>query len=799
MQGFSSFADFMGSVAGVDPYPYQERLACEGLPVLLQVPTGAGKTEAAVLPWWYRRRHSDQGVRAETPRRLVVVQPQRSLVTQTVARIRAWNGKLAVSDRVPVHVLMGGEAADDRDWKMRPEADATIFVGTQDMVLSRLLNRGFGERRPLWPVSFGLLNSDCQFVFDEVQLMGPGLATSLQLQGFREAWGTAAPTHSMWMSATMDQSRLLVPDFDPGPAVAGLRDSDRAHPALSARLSAVKRVERGVTDADNKTYAREVAGLVRSRHRAGTRTIVMLNTVDRAQSVFDEIVKFHPGAVLTHSRYRPGDRDSALAHALADPGEEGSIVVSTQVLEAGVDITCRLLVTEVAPWSSMVQRSGRCNRGGEDLDAEIVWCIPPGKATRPYTAEDLSASAETLESLQGQVVTAEQMQTMPVAESRPLWSVIRRRDFLDLFDTAPDLAGEDIDISRWIREPDVASAAVAWRHISDKEPADPQWMPRAEELCPVPVSELRKTLEATGTTGVVFDEIAGAWRAATRFDARPGAVVVLDPSAGRYTPRRGWDVKKSKARVEPVAVSDSRERASGFADDERSVYCGRWVSLAEHLDDVERETAVLWDAMSSTVTLPAPMRQATIRAGAYHDLGKSFRLFQEAVEKLGPPPVPDTLWAKSDSTQRLRYARPFRHELVTALMLTHADCRLLDDVDEPDLVMYLAAAHHGKARVTVRARASDAPGNIMGVASGDETPALVLANKARIPAMRHDLTLFSLGDGHHGESWWTRVLRLRDREDVGPLRLGFMEAIVRIADWRVSASYETLTAATETS
>ena len=46
------------------------------------------------------------------------------------------------------------------------------------------------------------------------------------------------------------------------------------------------------------------------------------------------------------------------------------IVVATQVIEAGVDIDSSVLITEAAPWPSICQRSGRCNRyalvGGED-------------------------------------------------------------------------------------------------------------------------------------------------------------------------------------------------------------------------------------------------------------------------------------------------------------------------------------------------------------------------------------------------------------------------------------------------
>jgi len=57
--------------------------------------------------------------------------------------------------RVGVHLLMGG--ADAGDWHLHPER-AAILIGTQDMLLSRALNRGYGSARARWPMDFGLLN-----------------------------------------------------------------------------------------------------------------------------------------------------------------------------------------------------------------------------------------------------------------------------------------------------------------------------------------------------------------------------------------------------------------------------------------------------------------------------------------------------------------------------------------------------------------------------------------------------------------------------------------------------------------
>jgi CRISPR-associated endonuclease/helicase Cas3 len=64
------------------PYHYQARVALEGaMPGLLHVPTGLGKTAAAILAWlWRRRMHADSAIRNQTPWRLVYCHPMRVLV-----------------------------------------------------------------------------------------------------------------------------------------------------------------------------------------------------------------------------------------------------------------------------------------------------------------------------------------------------------------------------------------------------------------------------------------------------------------------------------------------------------------------------------------------------------------------------------------------------------------------------------------------------------------------------------------------------------------------------------------------
>jgi CRISPR-associated endonuclease/helicase Cas3 len=190
-----------------EPFPYQIKLGQERIRNrALVLPTGSGKTAAAALSWIYQLETNRQS----TPTRLVYCLPMRTLVEQTRRCMEAWLRALGLESDILLCTLMGGEIDDE--WEFAPGRPA-ILIGTQDMLLSRALNRGYAMSRFRWPVDFALLNNDSFWVIDEVQLFGSGLATSTQLQAFRELWGTSGPVATWWMSATLDKSWLSTVDF----------------------------------------------------------------------------------------------------------------------------------------------------------------------------------------------------------------------------------------------------------------------------------------------------------------------------------------------------------------------------------------------------------------------------------------------------------------------------------------------------------------------------------------------------------------------------------------------------------
>ncbi|CAN5325261.1 CRISPR-associated helicase/endonuclease Cas3 [soil metagenome] len=793
------FEGLVERASGHAPYPYQRRIAEDGLPELLRVPTGAGKTLAATLPWLYRRRfHPDPNVRASTPHWLVFVLPMRVLVEQTRDAVARWLEAAGLAKSVGLHIVMGGEGRLGSEWRRSPERDA-IFVGTLDMFISRALNRGYGASRFAWPIDFGLFNSGCQWVFDEVQLMGPALPTSRQLEGLRQKLGTASPCRSMWMSATVEDRWLSTVDLPETGSVLELSDADRTG-GLRRRLDATKTIRRLILG-DARTYARELAKHLISAHRPGTRTIAVLNTVERAREVWTELKKAEradgPALALLHSRFRPLDRAAREREALAeiDPSGPGRIVASTQVIEAGVDITAATLFTEAAPWPSIVQRAGRCNREGETLDASLRWSSPP--RPDPYEAVDVQAAESELLSLEGSTVTAPGLGGRQVPVAEVVHPVLRRRDLVGLFDTTPDLAGNDLDVGRFIRANDDLDVQVAWRNVGAQGPTENEDPPTRDELCPVPVGQVRSAVKG-GRAMWRFDHLERKWIACRAADIHPGQLLVARAADGGYSPAAGWD-PKSRLPVTPV-VAEEEDRLDSpieaMDDDPLTTLPQRWVPLLEHLRDVEAEVRALVDPLHPIGLTPAMIEGAAV-AGRLHDLGKVHPEFQKSLVKLAEPEELVGVqsggpWAKSASNKRLRHERRYlRHELASALAILATE-GLLAPIEELSLVAYLVAAHHGKVRLAIRsmpgeAEAGDGQRVALGIHNGDTLPAVEIPG-GRIPNVTLDLSIMDIGDAENGgSSWVKRTVDLRDRPDLGPFRLAFLEALVRLADWRVSA------------
>jgi CRISPR-associated endonuclease/helicase Cas3 len=804
-----AFDQFFYTATGYMPHGYQARIAHGGLPAVVQAPTGTGKT-GVILAWLWRRLYDPD--RDGVPRRLVYALPQRSLVEQVAGEAARWLMNLGLADEIALHVVMGGAGKSQRQWRLDMHRPA-IVVGTVDSLTSKALNRGYGIGRAMYPIDFALVTNGAQWVIDEIQLCPESATTLRQLAAFARALGTAEPFGLTCMSATVPEGLLETVDNPVVGDVLGILPEERTG-ELAFRLDAARTIRR--LSAEPSDYA-AIAAAARERHRPGTLTLVVLNTVEAARAVFKELRGGPFSCAVLHSRFRAIERQRLMNDITDQPADR--IVVATQVVEAGIDLNASVLITEAAPWPSLVQRAGRCNRTGRISGAEFWW-IPPTKPN-PYLQADIDAASAELAQLQGAAVTGEDLLARDVPVTETQVAVLRRSDLIGLFDTAPDLSGADIDIAPYVRDADDLDVQLAWATwtadpgdegaaaVRKAPPADAK-APSAEYRCRVPLRELSTFMKRDGVTVWRLDQVLGNWaRVTSQAPARPGEVLLVNAADGGYDPETGFTPTAPGPVPGCPELTRAAEPATGTEDsykaDPASVAQREWISLDRHSQETRDQALAFLSAAQPGVS--DGTAQSAVTAAYLHDVGKAHRIWQDALCRLAPPerkPEIDAQrpWAKSGADGRLVFdgGGVFRHELASLLLLDGPMERLIADAPDPDLVRYLVLAHHGKLRVQVRdpgdlAVVARMNGGVREPSPGLGTPdrpvllGLVEGSLTAIPPLfgqpatelTVDLDQFSLG----GERSWTRTaLALLDQ--YGPFVLAYLEAIVRIADWRAS-------------
>ncbi len=727
-EDFSAF--FARSSGHCAPRPWQCELAASAScgSRLIRIPTGFGKTLGVLLVWaWHRVRHQND----DWPRRLVWCLPTRVLVEQIESEVRSvlerlallWDGRGPHDGKVGVHSVMGG--ADAGRWHLHPEATA-VLIGTQDMLLSRAVNRGYASPRARWPMEFGLLNQDALWVMDEIQLLDVGLATSGQLQAFRNederAGRMLRPCFTWWMSATLQRSWLekspdtaeMSCDLDPHRIERDDRRGelwdDVAKPAEVVNFDNLKALAK---DASKRH-------LERGCGQEGP-TLIVLNTVKGAIETWvtlkaDKALADAGTEIrLVHSRFRPNERVgwSEFLRPAACAPRTNRIIVATQVVEAGVDVSASLLVTELAPWTSLVQRFGRCARWSGSGQVVVADFHHDGdKKAAPYSKDELDVARDACKALADvapkylERFEEEHEDLLPRLYPYAPKHLLLRHELDDLFDTSPDLSGADIDISRFIRAGDERDLQVFWAEVGDEGPS-PDVKPKRGELCSVPFlsacdwlckpksEQLKPKVRAW-----VWDWLNREWRQAARRDLHPGRTVLVKCGVGGYREDRGWD-PSAKEPVVPVAPDAAasyecrscwtrdgdgwrpgtrrtraiqpEDYADDAEDDESLSATAGWQTIATHGQQVGEEA----ERIASKV---APEQARLLHlAGRWHDLGKAHLAFQSSIRADGRPnrhdiaKAPDIAWPCSSRNMYWidpdDQRRGFRHELASVLGL----------------------------------------------------------------------------------------------------------------------------------
>ncbi|RLE58384.1 MAG: CRISPR-associated helicase Cas3' [Thermoprotei archaeon] len=110
--------------------------------------------------------------------------------------------------------------------------------------------------------------------------------------------------------------------------------------------------------------------------------LIILNKVAEAVAIYSELKRRIDSVVLIHGKLPERYKKTAINRLLK---EKPRIVVSTQVVEAGVDISYDVLISAPCPADRLVQRSGRVARRDSDIYGEVVVSLKLSRG--PYDEE----------------------------------------------------------------------------------------------------------------------------------------------------------------------------------------------------------------------------------------------------------------------------------------------------------------------------------------------------------------------------------------------------------------------------
>jgi CRISPR-associated helicase Cas3/CRISPR-associated endonuclease Cas3-HD len=177
------------------------------------------------------------------------------------------------------------------------------------------------------------------------------------------------------------------------------------------------------------------------------KSLFMLNTKRKALSMFEHLERYDPTYITTGIRKK--DR-SKLVQDIRGIGD--CTVVSTQVLEAGVDVSFTKVCRELAPLDNIVQVMGRLNREGETGNP-VLTVFKIDESPKPYSmlevAESLKIirevadSGELYDRLPGYYASVSEKNLLLKHEADTVDEMMRRMDFRAIWEFVSKNAFEE--------------------------------------------------------------------------------------------------------------------------------------------------------------------------------------------------------------------------------------------------------------------------------------------------------------------------------------------------------------------
>lgn len=341
---------YKDTIQGVNSIPKEERIHS------ITLPTGLGKTLLSAS--WALKLRDRIGKEEGFIPKIIVSLPFLSIIEQTDEEYKKFLGSLyeQYRDRLyfPSYSISDFSYRDEIDDQERSKNsidfflniwNAEIIVTTYDQLLYSL----FSLKAKHLMRFHNLFNSI--IVFDEVQAFPSELWEPFDK--FFNKLTEVGGTHILLMSATQ-------PGFMPGAVEQVPNHEDYFADLKRVELHIVPKKER------INEFLERLPNLLNCH--AHESMMIVLNTRESSKLVFKEAKKlvdnscpaFYLSSFIAPSQR--GERISRIKNSLEK--NENPLIVTTQCIEAGVDIDIDYVIRDWAPLDSIFQVSGRCNRNG---------------------------------------------------------------------------------------------------------------------------------------------------------------------------------------------------------------------------------------------------------------------------------------------------------------------------------------------------------------------------------------------------------------------------------------------------
>lgn len=321
----------------------------------LTVPTGGGKTLASMA---FALKHA---MHHKTPfRRIIYVAPYLTILEQNEESIREALGIPQSSNKLFVHHSLAEppEASDensDQDAAARRAEnwDAPIIITTSVQFFESLFSNKPARSRKLHNIPRSIV------ILDECQTLPPEVVapTCGMLRKICENWGTTIVLCTATQPAF---SHEAIPAADRLRAKEIIPDSLK----LFDRLKRVS-IQWPTSPTDVLSWPQLAHQMTKARS-----ALCIVNSRRAAREIWEVIRELEPRCSFHLSTSMcPAHRKVVLKKVRQLlRGKKPCFLVSTQLIEAGVDVDFPVVFRELAPLEAIIQAAGRCNREGQLTD-----------------------------------------------------------------------------------------------------------------------------------------------------------------------------------------------------------------------------------------------------------------------------------------------------------------------------------------------------------------------------------------------------------------------------------------------